>query len=65
MLQTKHEAADRINFYTCGGCTYLVPMAGITKNIGVRDETLFALLMIAVSIVLFVVILRSERSSGE
>jgi len=30
----------------------LVPMAGITKNIGVRDETLFALLMIAVSIVL-------------
>jgi len=40
-------------------------MAGITKNIGVRDETLFALLMIAVSVVLFVVILRSECSSRE
>jgi len=38
-------------------------MAEIPPNIELRDETLFALFMIAVSIVLFVGILRSERSS--
>jgi hypothetical protein len=38
-------------------------MAEIPPNVELRDETLFALFMIAVSIVLFVGILRSERSS--